>query len=135
MSRFHSSSDDEGCLYHFIALLLLLFSCAAIVGFNYWLDVTHGTGGQGPVRQYSVLVVEKHIDAQKDSSSYMVTTDVGVFEVDNGPLVDVWNADVIYGNILVGNRYCLTAKGNTVTTWYMQQYPYIQKAVPGSCEK
>lgn len=116
-----------------LGVLFFLFACAGCLWFNYWINASYGTGGYGPVRQYSVVVVSKHIDAQDDSSSYMVTTDVGTFEVDNGPLLDVWNADVIYGNIVPGQHYCFTAKGNTVTNWYMQQYPYIQKVVPGGC--
>ena len=125
---------DSDAGMHAVAALILLFLCGGLIWVNVAFDRMLGIGGFGPVNQYSVTVISKHIDAQKDSSSYMVTTDHGVFEVDNGPLLDVWNADVIYGSILPNQNYCFTAKGNTVTTWYAQQYPYIQKVVPGECD-
>lgn len=93
-----------------------------------------GVDGYGPINTYSVTVVSKHIDAQKDSSSYMVNTNIGTFEVDNGMLLGVWNADEIYGSILVDHEYCFTAKGNRVTNFWMQQYPYVLKVQKGACD-
>lgn len=133
MSRYYSSSRDNAGIFSAVfSIGVLLFLLVAILG-SCVADPILGVGGYGPVRQYDVVIVSKHIDAQKDSSSYMVNGDTQTFEVDNGILLDVWNADVIYGNILVGERYCIEAKGNQKTDFWMQQYPYILKAVKGGC--
>lgn len=127
-----SSDDSEGwasCLGIIICGLLLF-------GGWFWFSLQSqamGINGFGPERQYDVTIVSKHIDAQKDSSSYMVVGDTQTFEVDNGTLLGMWNADEVYGKIVVGQRYCITAKGNQVTSWWWQQYPYILKSKPGGC--
>lgn len=132
--RYYSSSrDNSGFLAAIFSFGWLLFLLAAILGACV-ADPLLGVGGYGPVNKYSVTVVSKHIDAQKDSSSYMVNTNNGTFEVDNGMLLDVWNADEIYGSILVDHEYCFTAKGNRVTNFWMQQYPYILKVEKGGCD-
>lgn len=115
-----------GCAWLLVFAVIMLGSCVA--------GPVLGVDGYGPVNKYSVTVISKHIDAQKDSSSYMVNTDVGTFEVDNGILLDVWNADEIYGRILVDHAYCFTAKGNRVTNFWMQQYPYILEVKQGECD-
>jgi len=114
-----------GCAWLLFLAIVVLGSCFA--------GPVLGIDGYGPVNKYSVNVISKHIDAQKDSSSYMVNGDTQTFEVDNGILLGVWNADVVYGQIIVGERYCITAKGNQVTNFWMQQYPYVLKAVKGGC--
>jgi len=124
-------------LSSFIAIILIL----GIMGISYlsseFVDRYLGINGFGPERYYSVLVTNKHVDAQKDSSSYMVTTSYDgapkVFEVDNGVRLGIWNADEIYGLIVIGERYCFVAKGNEVTNFWRQQYPYILKVQKGGC--
>jgi hypothetical protein len=92
-----------------------------------------GTGGFGPINTHVVTVKNKHVDYRRtgDSSSshYMVHTDNGTFEVNNGFLLGVWNADEIYGSMETGQRYTITTKGNRVVGILMQEYPYIIKAV------
>lgn len=130
---FNSSRDNNGCLATVFSFGWLLFLLAAILG----SCVAHpmlGVNGYGPEKTYDVTIVSKHIDAQKDSSSYMVNGDTQTFEVDNGILLGVWNADVVYGQIIVGERYCITAKGNRVTNFWMQQYPYILEVKQGGCD-
>jgi len=76
--------------------------------------------------EYSVTVTDKHIDhSTDDGSHYMVTTDKGVFEVDNGPFIDVWNADEIYGNLHIGKKYNIKTKGIKAVNMFAQWYPYI----------
>lgn len=132
--------EQRGCLSvlldipaEVLSLVFMFLLCSG--GFFLWNTWASALGveGHGPVRQYDVVVVSKHIDAQKDSSSYMVNGDTQTFEVDNGPLLGMWNADVVYGQIIVGERYCFTAKGNQVTDWWWQQYPYILEVVKGGC--
>jgi len=123
----------ESCL----SLIMVIVIVAVWYFFMTGIDQSLGIGGFGPTRQYSVLVTNKHIDAQRDSSSYMVTTFYDgapkVFEVDNGVRLGIWNADEIYGLIVIGERYCFVAKGNEVTNFWYQQYPYILKVQKGEC--
>jgi hypothetical protein len=55
----------------------------------------------------------------------MVATDQGVFEIDNGALLGVWNADEMYGRLKEGHTYRITTKGNKVVGYFSQEYPYI----------
>lgn len=130
---FSSSRDNTGCFAAVFSFGWLLFLLAIILG-SCIADPMLGVGGYGPVKTYDVTIVSKHIDAQKDSSSYMVNGDTQTFEVDNGVLLGVWNADVIYGSLLVGERYCITAKGNQLTNMWYQQYPYVLGAKKGGCD-
>lgn len=84
-----------------------------------------GAAGFGPKETHHVKVLSKHVDSNKDGSSFMVTTSDGVFEVGNGPLLGVWNADEIYGQLLVDHEYDIVTKGRKVVKWWIQEYPYI----------
>ncbi len=121
----------------FLSLIAVVVIAVVWYFFMSGIDQLLGVGGFGPTRQYSVLVTNKHVDAQKDSSSYMVTTIFNdapkVFEVDNGVRLGIWNADEIYGLIVIGERYCFVARGNEVTNFWLQQYPYILKVQKGEC--
>jgi outer membrane phospholipase A len=79
-------------------------------------------------------VISKHVDIQKSSDSssshYMVATNMGIFEVDNGIMLDVWNSDEIYGALEVGKTYTITTKGERVVGMFFQSYPYVIKVVP-----
>lgn len=130
---YNSSSGDSDAAAGCAGLIILLIGLALWWFWFSWQSQALGINGYGPERQYDVVIISKHIDAQKDSSSYMVNGDTQTFEVDNGTLLGMWNADVVYGQIVVGERYCITAKGNQVTNWWWQQYPYILKAVKGGC--
>jgi hypothetical protein len=87
-----------------------------------------GIGGFGPTREVVALVKEKHIDRSSDSSHYMVITDQGGFEVDNGLLLGLWNADELYGSIKVDHSYRFVTKGRRWVNVAMQTYPYIVSA-------
>ncbi len=85
-----------------------------------------GAGGFGPTKTVSnVTVIDKHVDRSNDSSHYMVTTDKGVFEVDNGILLGIWNSDEVFGSIEKGKVYNFITEGNKNTNFLFQDYPYI----------
>lgn len=88
-----------------------------------------GVGGFGPENMVTCKVISKHVDVQKSSDSssshFMVGTDKGTFEVDNGLFLRVWNADEIYGRLEIGKTYTLKTKGAKVVNMFIQEYPYI----------
>lgn len=95
------------CICGIFGLIFLMI--AAIAGPCYLL----GIEGFGP---YSLVqdakIISKHIDAGKDHSSYMITTDKGTFEISNGFVLGIWNSDEIYGTIKEGKFYNFSLKGN-----------------------
>ena len=107
----------------------ILFLC--LFGLFIVIPNVLGVGGFGPEEKYEVLVTRLYVDVSgggEDTaveSSYMVGTDKGVFEVDNGYLLNVWNADEIYSKLEVGKRYKITTKGKRYTNAFLQEYPYI----------
>lgn len=113
------------------ALLLIvfggLFSCAACAGDGSW-----GMGANA--RVVECVVTSKHVDisgsGDYQASHYMVTTDQGVFEIDNGIIMGIWNADELYGRLEVGKRYRIVVQGDTTTAFWTQTYPFVQ-AVEG----
>lgn len=90
------------------------------------LNIIYGVGGFGPQRTVIATVNTKHVDSG-ENSHYMITTDAGVFEVDNGFMLGVWNSDEIYGSIQDRKKYKFTTKGNKVIGMFFQEYPYIIK--------
>jgi len=92
-----------------------------------------GINGYGSVNTITATVVSKHIDSSKAAadSSYMVTTDKGTFEVQNGWAQGIYNADVIYGSLVANKTYTFDVKGaERVGYWWGQHYRYIIKATP-----
>ena len=55
----------------------------------------------------------------------MVGTDQGVFEVDNGLWLGVWNSDELYSKLIQGHKYHITTKGNKWVNMFFQEYPYV----------
>lgn len=99
-----------------IALMLMPLGCSAVLGIQ----------GCGPVRTTKATVNRVYVDAMGDfGSAYMVGTDAGVFEVSNGFLLGVWNADEVFSRIEEGHTYRFTTKGNRVVNFFFQQYPYV----------
>lgn len=91
-----------------------------------------GIGGWGPTTTTAeATVTGKHIDISggkgSKQSHYMVNTDKGTFEVDNGIMLGIWNADEIYGKLEINKVYNITAQGNKVVGWFYQEYPYITR--------
>ena len=101
-----------------VLLLLTIAVVSCEVGMG-----AHGFGPHGMVT--NAVVMSKHVDRGREESHYMVTTDKGTFECDNGFLVGTWNADEIYGSMEIGKAYDIRTKGNKVVGMMFQSYPYV----------
>jgi hypothetical protein len=128
-SRRRSSSGGSGCA----AIVLFMIFVAGYAIFQ----KSVGVGGWGPEnRVQGATVTRTYVDfsgtGENRESHYMVATDKGVFEVNNGWMLGVWNADEIYGRLKPGEKYDFTTKGNRVVNWYAQEYPYITSATLSS---
>lgn len=113
-------SGIEKCIMGIILIvaLCLIGSCSA--------EIFMGVGIFGPTRNQTVKVVSKHVDTTSNHGShYMVTTDKGTYEVDNGFILGVWNADELYGRLNENMTYDIRARGNRVVNMFIQGYPYI----------
>ena len=115
----------------FASLALVAVFVAAALGF-YAATGTHGFGLVRP--GIEVTVLGKHVDVSHDSDNgsnthYMVATSNGTYEVQNGFVLGVWNADEIFGSMREGHTYVITTKGNRMVGMFMQKYPYIIAAV------
>ena len=88
-----------------------------------------GTMLGAPVNSVTARVISKHVDySRHNESHYMVSTTSGTFEVQNGFLLDMWNADEVYGQIEPGHTYTFHTRGVKVVNAFMQEYPYILSA-------
>lgn len=115
--------------YIYIEVFITLFIVGLIV-LPLLLNLVLGLGGLGPERVLIIKVNRMYVDsAGENGSHYMLSSTNGeIFEVDNGLFLGVWNADEIYGNMKEGGEYRITTKGNKVTNFFIQHYPYIVKA-------
>lgn len=117
--------SSAGAMVLVVVLILL-----AVGGCNIFV----GAGGWGPTRTQEVMVQRTYVDysgsGDNKASHYMVATDKGLFEVDNGLLLGIWNADEVYGRMQGGKRYRITTKGNKVVGMFFQEYPYIVASEP-----
>jgi hypothetical protein len=98
-----------------LVLAMLVPGCQYIGG---------GCGSFGPTTRQIVTVETKHVDSG-ESSHYMVGTDAGVFEVQNGFFLGIYDADDVYAKLRIGGRYQVTTKGNRVVNFWLKEYPYI----------
>jgi hypothetical protein len=112
-------------------LIMMVLVVLIVVG---GCNVFIGAGGWGPTISREVTVTRTYVDysgsGDNKESHYMVATDEGVFEVGNGILLGLWNADELYGKIQGGKRYRLTTKGNRVVGMFWQEFPYIVQVEP-----
>ena len=124
MSRYGNSSGGGWLFVRWLLVLLIVILVGTCL-----VRCSIGTGGWGPYGSVSAATItSKHVDAGKEESNYMVNTDKGTFEVDNGLLLSLWNADDVYGSMVVGKTYNLRTKGNRVVGMFFQSYPYIISA-------
>lgn len=99
-----------------------------------FLSSAMGIGGFGPTEVIEATILKTYVDVSgggKDSETethYVVVTDKGSFEVDNGILLGMWNADDVFGKLQTNKKYRLTTKGKRYQNWLMQEFPYIIKA-------
>ena len=97
----------------------------ATVGSIILINYSYGVNGFGPEYVNNVTVQRLYVDGGK-ASHYMVGTDKGVYEISNHLIpIQLFNCDELYSKLEVGKTYTVKLKGNKVTNWLMQQYPYI----------
>jgi hypothetical protein len=114
----------SGLIFWLVVLLVVL------TPFTYLI---FGIGGCGPTRTVQDATVNRlYVDVSSNESHYMVGTDKGVFEVDNGLILWIWNSDEIYSSIQEGKAYNFTTKGNKIVNMFFQRYPYIINVHPVS---
>lgn len=109
-------------------IILLIVVAAALIAAPIGCSAAIGIDGFGPTRTFTTKIVSKHVYAHEHGTSYMVTTDAGTFEVENGFLLGLWNADELYGGLGVSETYRITTKGNKFVGVFFQEYPYVIRA-------
>lgn len=105
-----------------IGTVAIMLSVAGVIDSVNWF---FGVKGFGPEKTEQITVQRLFVDNNK-SSHYMVSTDKGVFEIDNFLYPrTIFNADELYGRLEVGKTYQVVVKGNKMLNLFFQQYPYI----------
>jgi prepilin-type N-terminal cleavage/methylation domain-containing protein len=117
-----------------VMIALVIVGLLLAIAFPLAYSISKGAGVFGPTRSDEITVTRLYVDYSggKDSQSshYMVGTDKGVFEVDNGLFLGLWNADELYARLKEGQRYRVTTEGNKVVNFWTQSYPYITAVEP-----
>lgn len=105
-----------------IGTVAIMLSVVGVIDSVNWF---FGVKGFGPEKTEQITVQRLFVDNNK-SSHYMVSTDKGVFEIDNFLYPrTIFNADELYGRLEVGKTYQVVVKGNKMLNLFFQQYPYI----------
>ena len=112
---------------------VVLFILASVVAASIFFCLTWafwlGGHGWGPYHEVDATITRAYVDTGDKHSHYMVGTDNGVFEVQNGFLLGVYNADEIYSKFRENHKYHIKTKGNKIVWWFgIQEYPYVVKA-------
>jgi len=111
--------------YTIAIVAIVLVGIGLVIG----IPLCVGVGGWGPTNTLNVTIERTYVDVSGSGDSkqshYMVATDKGIFEIDNGWLLGIWNADELYGRLVPGKTYSITTKGNRRVSWWIQEYPYI----------
>ena len=112
-----------------ISIIVGFFIVIILLGFV--VSYTIGIGGFGPTNVLDVTVSRAYVDVggtkEDPESYYVVVTDKGSFEVDNGVLLGIWNADDLFGQLKEGHNYRITTKGRRYQNFFMQELPFIIK--------
>ena len=104
---------------------IITTTIVVMIGSITLINYSYGVGGFGPEYVNNVTVQRLYVDGGK-ASHYMVGTDKGVYEISNHLIpIQLFNCDELYSKLEVGKTYTVKLKGNKVTNWLMQQYPYI----------
>ena len=104
---------------------IITTTMVVMVGSVVLINYSNGVEGFGPEYVNQVTINRLYVDGGR-SSHYMVGTDKGVYEIKNFLYpVQIYNCDELYSKLEVGKTYLVKLKGNKVTNWFMQQYPYI----------
>ena len=108
-----------GILGIIIPIVVVMVGSVVLINYSY------GVNGFGPEHVSQVTINRLYVDGGK-ASHYMVGTDKGVYEISNHLIpIQLFNCDELYSKLEVGKTYTVKVKGNKVTNWFMQQYPYI----------
>ena len=112
-----------------IVVILLASAFALFIAAYVLKGPILGTYPFGAETTITAKVTKTYVDARGDlGSAYMVTTDKGVFEVDNSLWLWIWDADKIYGKIEAGKTYLFETKGREILNFLLQDYPGIISA-------
>ena len=104
---------------------IIMTTAVIMLGSVVLIDYSYGVNGFGPEHVNQVTINRLYVDGGK-ASHYMVGTDKGVYEISNHLIpIQLFNCDELYSKLEVGKTYTVKVKGNKVTNWFMQQYPYI----------
>ena len=104
---------------------IIMTTVVVMVGSVVLVNYSNGVEGFGPEYVNQVTINRLYVDGGR-SSHYMVGTDKGVYEISNLLIpIQIFNCDELYSKLEVGKTYLVKIKGNKVTNWFMQQYPYI----------
>ena len=96
-----------------------------LIGFFFGLPYGLGLYPFGPRSVQTITVERLYVDAQGKSSSYMVASDKGIFEMDNSFILGIFNVDELYGQLEAGKTYEVTVKGGKLLNVLFQAYPHI----------
>jgi hypothetical protein len=131
LERNTAVADKLKALGGILGVLVILALIVFGLSWRFWM----GVGVYGPTRTVETTVNRVYIDTSKEGSHYMVGTDSGVYEIENGYWLGVNNADELYAKLKDGRKYRLTTEGNKVV-WYfgIQEYPFITKVEAISVE-
>ena len=120
--RFEEWFYDHSCI---AVLGIFTMTFVTMIGSMFLLWYSLGVKGFGPEYVNTVTVQRLYVDGGS-SSHYMVGTDKGVYEINNILIpIQLFNCDELYSKLEVGKTYNIKVKGNKVTNWLVQQYPYI----------
>lgn len=106
----------------FVCVALLV---AILFGLPYSLDLYPF----GPQSVETIKVERLYVDVSGKSSSYMIGSDKGVFEMDNSFILGIYNIDELYSQLEVGKTYEVKVKGGKLLNILFQSYPHITEVV------
>lgn len=109
-----------------LPLLAVPVVCVVLlVGIFFGLPYSLGLYPFGPESVQTITVERLYVDAHNKSSSYMVASDKGIFEMDNSFILGIFNIDELYGQLEAGKTYEVTVKGQKLLNFIFQTYPHI----------
>lgn len=96
-----------------------------LVSIFFGLPYSLGLYPFGPESTQTITVNRLYVDVSGKSSNYMISSDKGIFEMDNSLILQIFNIDELYGQLEAGKTYEVTAKGQKLLNFIFQTYPHI----------
>lgn len=96
-----------------------------LVGIFFGLPYSLGLYPFGPESTQTITVERLYVDISGKSSNYMISSDKGIFEMDNSLILQIFNIDELYGQLEAGKSYEVTVKGGKLLNFLFQTYPHI----------